>query len=117
MSNPVVHFEIAVRDGEQGKKYYQELFGWDIKTDERWSYHLIKEEDQGIGGGIFQVEEGRFPPYLTIYIQVDEVQKYLDRAVELGGEQIMPATSFEIGEFALFKDPDGILIGLWKKKG
>jgi len=116
MGNPVVHFEICVKDAAKGQEFYSQLFDWEIKVDEKMNYGVVTTGEEGIGGGIFPAEEGKFPPHITFYIQVDDLQKYLDRAIELGGKMILPPTPIpDIGSFAMFADPDGNVLGLWTK--
>ena len=58
MGHPVVHFEIIGKDGEALKRYYAQLFGWEIDSDNPLGYGTVQREgnvnDQGagIGGGI-----------------------------------------------------------------
>ena len=56
------------------------------------------------------------PPYVTIYVRVDDLDKYLLRAEELGGKiAVGPMDVGDIGAFALFEDPDGNVIGLFRE--
>ena len=116
MSNPVVHFEIATKDSAKSCEFYGKLFSWNIRVMDTMNYSLVEEGEGGIPGGIFQGDKDECPPYVTIYVKVDDLQKCLDRAIELGGIQVVPPTHIsESGSFAMFKDPDGNVIGLWKE--
>jgi hypothetical protein len=42
MGQPVVHFEIAGKDGDKLRGYYGELFGWEIDSDNPMSYGLVE---------------------------------------------------------------------------
>ena len=45
---------------------------------------------------------------------VDDLEKYLARAEELGGRRVMGPMSIEgTGAFAMFADPDGNVLGLF----
>ena len=96
-------------------KFYGQLFDWKIQVHGEMPYGLVNAEGEGsIGGGI-----GTTPPdgnpYVTIYVQVDDLQTYLDKVIELGGKQVIPPTPIPgIGSFAWFSDPDGNMIGLFK---
>jgi hypothetical protein len=47
---------------------------------------------------------------------VDELKKYLERAETLGGKRLMgPKRVGEMGAFAMFMDPDGLVIGLFEE--
>ncbi|GAA4880565.1 VOC family protein [Actinomycetospora straminea] len=112
MSSPVLHFEIGGADGARSRRFYGELFGWSV-TPEEHGYSLVSTGTAaGIGGGIMQTPEG-VPPWVTVYVRVDDLEKSLARAEELGGSRIMgPASIGERGEVAMFADPDGNPIGL-----
>lgn len=97
-------------------EFYSKLFNWDVKYSQEMKYGMVEKSGEGIGGGIMEAEEGQFPPYLTIYIQVDDLQKYLDRAEELGGKTVVPPTAIpNMGSFAMFTDPDGNMVGIYKE--
>lgn len=115
MPNPVVHFEIGAQDAAKLRAFYQDLFGWQFDTTDP-SYGLIEETDGGIGGGIMQIRE-TVVPYVTIYVAVDDLTATLTRAKELGGAEIVPPTPVPtFGEFALFRDPQGHVIGLFSAR-
>ena len=115
MGNPVVHFEIGGRDGGRTVEFYCELFDWDVRMDPT-GYGLVDTgSDVGIGGGIMQTPP-QAPPYVTFYVGVDDVDKYLTRAEELGGRKVLaPMDVGTIGAFAMFADPDGNLVGLFRE--
>ncbi len=56
------------------------------------------------------------PPYVTFYAQVDDLQEYLNKAGALGAKTIVPPTPIpDTGAFAMFADPDGHMVGLFKR--
>jgi predicted enzyme related to lactoylglutathione lyase len=115
MGNPVVHFEIGVKDNEAANKFYADLFGWKINSDNPMSYGIVDTDSggQGIGGGIAKPPEGG--PYTTVYVNCDDLQAKLDQAEKLGAKTIMPPMQVPDGpEIAMFADPDGNVIGLAK---
>jgi predicted enzyme related to lactoylglutathione lyase len=112
MPHPVVHWEIAGRDGERLQKFYAGLFDWKIQVNPEMNYGLV--QTGGIDGGIFGAGNDT-PPYVTFYVQVDDLQAYLEKAESLGGKTMVPPTPIPgHGSFALFRDPDGNTIGLFK---
>ena len=116
-SNPVVHFEIAGKDGPTLRDFYSKLFGWQFKLWEGGpDYGMIGAgaEKNAIGGGVGATPPG-MKPYVTFYIEVADLQASLDKATKLGGKVVLPPTPIpDIGASALFTDPDGNLIGLYK---
>jgi predicted enzyme related to lactoylglutathione lyase len=115
MGDPVVHFEIGGADGERTRGFYSDLFGWDIRMDEAGYGVVDTGSDTGIGGGIMQTPP-LVPPYLTFYVGVDDLDKYLRRAQELGGSTVLgPMPVGQVGAFAMFADPDGNIVGLFRE--
>ena len=114
MPNPVVHFEIHSKGTEGLRKYYAELFGWHINADNEMGYGMVETHaGKGINGGIMEAQDGA-PNMVTFYVDSDDIQASLDKAVELGGSVIMPVTTVPMVTFALFSDPEGNVIGLVK---
>lgn len=111
MPNPVVHFEVMGGQGKTLQVFYGDVFGWNINADNEWNYGLIRPEDAGIGGGIGPDQQAR----VTVYVEVDDPQAYLDKAEQLGGKTVMPVTEIPGAvTVAMFADPDGNIVGLIK---
>ncbi|HVI07215.1 MAG TPA: VOC family protein [Candidatus Binatia bacterium] len=114
MPQPVVHFEIGCRDQVKTVTFFADLFGW--KMQAAGPATMI---DTGAGAGIngHITSLGHEPhQYTTFYVQVDDVQAYLDKAEKLGGKTLVPPVEIPTGTFAWFSDPGGNAIGLWKPK-
>ena len=112
MGRPVVHFEIGCRDKSRTTEFFRDLFDWNMQ--EAGPATLI---DTGAGSGISGhiTSLGHEPHnYVAVYIAVDDVQAYLDKAVALGGKALLPIIKIPQGEFSWFADPDGNTIGLIK---
>ena len=115
MGNPVVHFEIGVKDEAAAQKFYADLFGWKINADNPANYGMVDTDSggEGVGGGIAQPPQGG--PYTTFYVNCDDVQAKLNEAEKLGAKVVMPPMQVPEGpEIAMFSDPDGNVIGLAK---
>src|SRR4051812_33222742 len=87
MANPVVHFEIGCRDKAASRDFYERMFEWQI-TD-AGPAAMIAPGPGGIGGHMTQLGHEPFH-YTTFYVQVDDVQAYLDKAAALGGKTLVP---------------------------
>ena len=114
MGQPVIHFEIGCRDLAQTQKFFSQLFGW--QTQAMGPAAMINTgAESGIQGHISAL--GHEPHNYTIfYVQVDDVQKYLDKVSSLGGKTLVPPVEIPAGTFAWFADPEGNTVGLWKAK-
>ena len=75
------------------------------------NYGIVPANENGIGGGITDSQDGK--PQVTIYIEVDEIQPYLEKATSMGGKVIMERTVLPgMVTFAQFQDPAGNIVGL-----
>ncbi len=111
-AHPVVHFEIGCRDVAGTQKFFGDLFGWNIQASGP-AATIDTASAQGIQGHITAL--GHEPQHYTIfYVEVDDVQAYLDKATSLGGKVLVPPVKIPTGTFAWFADPEGNTIGLLK---
>jgi predicted enzyme related to lactoylglutathione lyase len=116
MANPVVHFEIIGKDGDTTKRFFADLFGWTINSDNPMNYGLTDPGENEIGrgiagglGGAMQGSEG----YVTVYVQVDDVETALQKAESLGGTRVFgPETIMGGLTLGLFNEPEGKTIGV-----
>jgi predicted enzyme related to lactoylglutathione lyase len=115
MGAPVVHFEINAKDLKRAKEFYSSLFDWKIQDTSIMNYGMVDSGVKiGINGGIGQVDPGK-PAFATFYMQVEDPQAVLDKAVSLGANVVVPVTVVpDMVTFALFSDPDGCVVGLLK---
>jgi predicted enzyme related to lactoylglutathione lyase len=116
MANPVVHFEIIGKDGEKTKRFFADLFGWAIDDDNPMKYGLVDPggdaEGRGIAGGIGGGMEGQ-EGYVTVYVEVDDVEAALARAESLGATRMMgPETIMDGLTIGLFAEPEGKPFGV-----
>ena len=123
MGQPVVHFEVIGKDGDQLRSYYADLFGWEIDADNPMGYGMVAREGNtnpdgiGIGGGIGIGPEG-YDGHATFYVEVPDVEAALAKAESLGGSRMMgPEAVMEGVEIGLFNDPEGHVVGLVKGAG
>ena len=117
MGQPVAFFEVVSADHERVQKFYSELFGWQVAADpEMGGYGLVDTGagESAIGGGIGPASQPG-DAGVKIYMRVDDLDAYLDRAEKLGGRRLVPPTDLpgDFGRFAVFTDPDGNQVGLW----
>ena len=112
-SNPAIDwFEIVGKDPKALKKFYKGLFGWKISEDDYG--HVEAGSKRGIAGGIGASPTGA--PMTTVYANVDDLEKYIERAESLGAKTLvgpMDAGQIRIAQFA---DPQGYVFGLYQSK-
>ena len=116
--NPIVHFEILAGPGQDKAKlqqFYARTFDWKIESDNPFAYGMVDpgssaNGERGIAGAVDATEEG---PAVVIYIEVDDPQQYLDRAIANGAKLVSPVTVIPGAvTMAQFRDPSGNLMGI-----
>jgi predicted enzyme related to lactoylglutathione lyase len=117
MGAPVAFFEVISTNPDRIRNFYSRLFGWTTTDSGQPGYWLADTGagSQAIGGGIGGTQPGEEVGRTTIYMRVDDLQAYLDKAERLGGKTLVPPTPLpgDFGSFAMFTDPDGQPVGLW----
>ena len=109
MPNPVVHFEIARKDGAKLQQFYGDVFGWQVNADNPMGYGIVEAQGDGIPGGVTGADE----PGVTFYIQVDDLGTFLQQVEAQGGTTVMDVTTIPgMVTMALFADPEGNVVGL-----
>ena len=122
--DPVQHFQIPIDDVERAKKFYQEVFGWEIRSFPEINYHAITTvptDEQGhpttpggINGGLF--ERGTHGhDSISVVVTVESIDNCLTRIQLAGGKVAVPKTPVGgFGFFAQLCDTEGNILGLWQ---
>jgi predicted enzyme related to lactoylglutathione lyase len=112
---PVAWFEILGSSTQELFDFYSKAFDWKIKKSEGAGIEYGEVDtgsDRGIPGGI-----GSNPAtqnIVTVYAQVDDINKFLAKANELGGKTVIePQDAGEQTTIANFQDPQGNIFGLF----
>ncbi len=111
--NSICHFEWVVADIARAKGFYGGLCGWEFEAmDDNYTLFTPKE---GLGGAFERsdkFEPGNSP---IIYIEVDKIEDYCEKAKELGGDVKIPKNEIpNYGWYAVLTDPDGNNVGLYQ---
>ena len=114
MPNPVVHFEIQSNNAKKVQQFFVDLFEWHVDANNPMDYGIVDTHAGGINGGIGPAQG---PNRVTFYVEVDDLQAYLDKAERLGAKTVMPVTVIpNMVTLALFSDPEGNVVGLVKSE-
>lgn len=107
---PVVYFEIRGTDQQSLKRFYSEMFTWDIGEGPIASVPAgLGAPENGIGGHIRQADS----PGVSLFIQVRDLEASMSQAVELGGTITMGRFDIPGGaSIAGITDPEGTAITL-----
>jgi predicted enzyme related to lactoylglutathione lyase len=124
--NKVVHFEIPYENEERAKKFYENVFGWQIMKMPDMDYHMVTtvESDPetmrpktpgAINGGM--LKKDATVPYPLVIVDVDDVNSHVEKIKGSGGKVIMPVIPIgEFGFYARVSDSEGNIIGIWQEK-
>lgn len=118
MGRPVVHWELMSKDPASVSAFYEQIFGWKIRHVPEMNYRFVETESAtGINGGILRPErEGPWPGNMLFYIDVDDLAGYREKIVAAGGKiHVAEQVVAGMGTLALFTDPEGRMMGLWKQ--
>jgi predicted enzyme related to lactoylglutathione lyase len=117
MANPVVRWQIVAGDVSAVTSFYSKLFGWSVDANNSLGYRELRSgEARGIDGGVWPAPAPG-PAMVQLFVEVDDVQAHLDRAVSLGAKVLVPRTALPDGDvMALFIDVAGLSCGLVQRR-
>jgi predicted enzyme related to lactoylglutathione lyase len=122
MSSPFVWWEVETPAPSAFMEFHGALCGWRFApafagTELGRDYWIIQSDGTGIGG----LQRGSVAPSAGVrfYLEVDDLEACLARAVELGAtiERGRTALGGDDRWFANVLDPSGISFGLWTAAG
>ncbi len=112
MANPLCHFELMSSDPAKCRDFYGAVFDWTFDDSSMPGYALI-HTGQEPTGGVFAKPPQAPQPCLNVYFTVTDIDDTLNRATSHGGTVIVPKTPIPgVGHFAMFADPEGIVVGV-----
>src|SRR3954466_2899004 len=92
MAHPIVHVEIPANSQEDARRFYSELFGWQIQLMPEMNYAMFEAEG-GPGGGFPNVHnEFVTSGGVLVYVGTDDIDASLAKAESLGGSTVVPKT-------------------------
>ncbi len=118
-SNPVVYFEIPVKNMDRAMLFYKSVFNFDfakeIIDNNEMALFPFAEGTSGISGALAKGEiykptkEG-----VLIYFKTENIDETLRLSRENGGYILYPKTDNGIGYVAEFEDTEGNRIALYQ---
>jgi predicted enzyme related to lactoylglutathione lyase len=113
--------ELGTTDSSAAKPFYAGLFGWEIEDKPMgpdFPYTFLKWDGKEIGA-LYQLTAEQLqmgvPPHWLLYIACADADATAAKATALGGTVLMgPGDVPEAGRFAIIKDPQGAVFGIWQ---
>ena len=110
--------ELNARGVDRALPFYRSMFGWETRSSDMGEgqppYNEFLKDGESIAGAWEMSPEvpAEVPSYWQIYFAVDDVDAAFRRALELGGQEMVPPGDMPGGRFAIVSDPQGASFGL-----
>ena len=115
MPAEIVHIEFKSVNFAKTAEFYSRLFDWQTEQNGSGSYMKLNGSG-GASGGWIRADLIQSPGPVA-YLAVDDLEKTLADIEAAGGRVLVRSQPFAGGgEVALFADPDGNVLGLWRRK-
>ncbi len=116
MDHTIIHFEIPANDVEKIKRFYEQVFGWNIVQAagpiEYWVIQTVPVDPKGmllrpgVNGGMYKRQAPESKP--INYYSVESITDFLNKIVKAGGKITQPKQEVpEVGWIAAAEDPEG----------
>ena len=126
MSARVVHFEVPFDNADRARKFYRDVFDWQIQEVPELQYNMVSTGPAGpngmpsepgfIGGGMMQRQSPVDKPVITL--AVDDIEATRKAIEKNGGKSVGDKMAVgDMGFAAYFTDSEGNLMGLWQNAG
>jgi predicted enzyme related to lactoylglutathione lyase len=113
---PIVHIEFKSADFTRTSAFYARVFDWKTEQNASSSYMKLDDDGGGPSGGWLRADLVQSPGPVA-YLVVDDLAAKLDEIEQAGGRVLVRSLPFAGGgEIGLFADPDGNVLGLWRRK-
>jgi hypothetical protein len=120
--NPVIWFEIPVKDIERAKTFYQAVLGYDLSLNVMGQMSMamfpMNQSTVGAAGSLVQAES-YIPSHAgpVLYFSVEDIEGTLKTVNANGGKTLMPKSGIgEYGFIAHFEDTEGNRVALHSMK-
>jgi predicted enzyme related to lactoylglutathione lyase len=112
-----MQWQIVAQDPDAVARFYGDLFGWKVRTDNALGYRTVASGgDHGIDGGIWPAPPGAHT-LLQLFIEVGDIDASIERASSLGATVIVPKSVLPDGDaLAILRDPAGLTFGVMQSK-
>lgn len=109
------HIEIPTTDAKRSKEFYYKIFGWKI-VEGMPGYLIFSTPEKNSGG--FTTDSKPSTDGVILYIEVADIDRNLREVEDAGGKIVKGKTLLqdESGNYALFTDPSGNIMGLWSNR-
>lgn len=118
----VIWNDLTVKNAEEISKFYSEVVGWHpepVNMGNYNDYNMLRPKDNVTGAGICHARgtNANLPAQWLIYIAVDNLDKSVNRCLDLGGKIIAPIKLMKgYGRYCVIQDPAGAFAALFESE-
>ena len=112
--------DLTVKDADSIKNFYQNVVGWHSEKVNMGGYddfNMVTSEGHQSVAGICHARgvNASLPAQWLIYVNVSDIEKSVERCIELGGEIISELKGMGgYGRYCVIKDPAGAVVALFE---
>ena len=115
--NPFIWQELVTTDQETSGAFFSKLLGWDLKkldAGEFGIYTLFQKNGKDVAGMMDPTPETPGEgSYWHSYIAVEDIDKYANKTIEIGGKVLVPPHDVpDVGRICAVSDPTGAIVHL-----
>ena len=112
MPHPVIHAEIRSQDPDTTRKFYADLFGWQVASEGGLPGYTFIDTGTEDGPAVAISPRQGAEDEVLFFVAVEDVAATLRKAEELGGTIIQPAQEVPGVSFGVFADATGHKVGV-----
>lgn len=119
MATAVTFFEISGPKGAQLRRFYGDVLGLPVEAPDETGYALVTPREGAIPGGLWDASAAWQEPessYLTVYVEVDDVDSAVQAAQAAGGKVVIPRREHGPTVIAHLQDPAGNRVGVFTQR-
>lgn len=112
--NPALFWELASHDAKKSIEFFKKVFGWQFKENEKLGLFVTPAGNAPgkFPGIVFTLKKAKLP-FLTVYIQVDNIEQKAREVQEHGGHIVESPTTLSSGShICLFNEPSGVTFAM-----
>lgn len=113
----IVWRDLTVENADELQQFYSQVVGWEATPHPMGDYHdynIVAPSTGEVVTGICNARGSNvgIPPQWLMYVAVDDVEKSIQRCLELGGTLIHGPRTMGNSAFCVIQDPAGAVLGL-----
>jgi predicted enzyme related to lactoylglutathione lyase len=111
----VVWHDLNTTDLEKSRRFYGELFAWQLHSEGQWTFISLGKAEQHFGTVIQHDPKEGIPSHWVPYITVENIDNGIAAATKAGGKIILGKTpAGKTGQFSYVSDSHGAIFALWQ---